>query len=371
MNAAENNTAGHNATARKHAQAERSRPGQAERINELRGWLEDRLGTGAQLTPLAGDASARRYYRARADNGQSAVLMDASALPECIAPFIAAGADLNRGGLRTPRLLDSDEKGGLLLLEDAGDVSFLGTLQELGRTSDELCGTVDDPIVIVYRRALDEILTIHQMPCAHLSDYNDALIDKEISLFRDWFLCRELGVDHFNTHWNRHWDQLRKTLTDNATGQRQVWVHRDFHSRNLMLTGADVRPLLLDFQDAVRGPVCYDVVSLLRDYYYQLDARQYDFLRTHFVALAQSSGNVASDVFERHFDLLAAQRHLKVIGIFTRLKHRDGKPDYVKDIPRAWHYLTEVSARYEELAWLNEIITQPPVRNWMDQHSPQ
>ena len=371
MDAPEQKTAGHNAAVHKQPQAEPISRVQTERIKELQGWLEERLGTGTRLTPLAGDASARRYYRVCTDNEQNAVLMDAIALPECMAPFIAAGADLSRGGLRTPRILASDEKSGLLLLEDAGDVSFLGALQGLGRTSDELCGTVNDPVVTVYRRALDEILTMHQMPCAHLNDYNDVLIDKEISLFRDWFLRRELGVDHFDIHWNRHWNQLRKTLTENAADQRQVWVHRDFHSRNLMFTGADVRPLLLDFQDAVRGPACYDIVSLLRDYYYRLDARQFDFLRAHFAALAQGAGSVAGDVFERHFDLLAAQRHLKVIGIFTRLKHRDGKLAYVKDIPLAWNYLTEVSARYDELAWLDEIITQSRVRDWMDQHSPK
>ena len=340
-------------------------PHETDAIAFLNRWLTQRGHSGYQLSPLAGDASPRRYYRARTADGQNSILMDARDEREHIEPFLLARDDLSKAGLRVPSLLAADPAGGVLWLEDLGTLSFLDHLHSLAPPLPESL-PIDDPVVELYRRAIDEILTIQAIDPSRLPPFDRELLSAEMSLFRDWFLPRELAQPPFTPEDEQHWRQLTSLLVENAQSQPQVWVHRDYHSRNLMLPAGEQRPALLDFQDAVRGPALYDLTSLLRDYYALLSQAQFDLLRKHFFSLSPLTKQSSPAELTRQFDLLSAQRHLKVIGIFARLSHRDNKNAYLADIPRAWHYLRAITSTYDELRWLDTLINSEPFRQWVD-----
>ena len=192
---------------------------------------------------------------------------------------------------------------------------------------------------------------------AELPPYDVALLNREMALFRDW-LCRR----HLDLDWSRRdekaWSSLTALLRDNALDQPQVFVHRDYHSRNLMVTTPSP-PGILDFQDAVRGPVSYDLVSLLKDCYigWPVD-RVEGWVNTYRHLAARAGIDTGTDAreFWRWFDLMGVQRHLKAAGIFARLWHRDGKPGYLPDVPRTLGYITALRDRYPELAWLQKLV---------------
>lgn len=275
--------------------------------------------------------------------------MDAPPENEDCRPFVDIARALFDIGLHVPKIIEEDLEQGFLLLDDLGDRLYLDELNE-------------DTVERLYGDAIGALVTLQACGPEHheLPPYDEDLLMQEMELFREWFLNRHLELE-LNHEINQMLDQTFKILADNALQQPRVCVHRDYHSRNLMVTDAH-NPGILDFQDAVVGPVTYDLVSLLRDCYIAWPREQVEDWALGFHELAMQSGILNRELhddeiqFLRWFDLMGVQRHLKAIGIFARLNHRDGKSGYLQDIPRTMHYVEEVSGRYEEFGQLHEFI---------------
>ncbi len=319
-----------------------------ERQALLEKWLTTDCGlSGFSLQPASEDASFRRYFRLADADGGTRIVMDAPPEKEDCAPFVDLARRLRDAGVHAPEVLAQDLEQGFLLLEDLGSQDYLGALNQ-------------DSVERLYGDALAALMSMQAcIDPAGLPDYDRQLLLTEMSLFRDWLLGThlELALDSGEE------DMLAgafDVLADAALEQPRVFVHRDYHSRNLM-TGLAHAPGVLDFQDAVRGPVTYDAVSLLRDCYVSWPQQQVDEWAWGFFQLAVQSGVMREeqeDRFLRWFDLMGAQRHLKAAGIFARLSHRDGKPGYLKDIPRTLGYIVEVAQRQQELAPLADFISR-------------
>jgi aminoglycoside/choline kinase family phosphotransferase len=306
------------------------------RADELRAWLMRTCpDAAASLTPITGDASFRRYFRIATDNGDR-IVMDAPPEREATGPFVDIAGRLEAAGVTAPRVMASDVERGFLLLSDLGDRLYLDELDE--RSAD---GLYDDALAALVRMQAD-------IPTADLPPYDAKRLDTEMDLFPVWFLGEHLGLDTETIG-----DEPAASfaaLTAAALEQPRVFVHRDYHSRNLMVLAAD-NPGVLDFQDAVAGPVTYDLVSLLRDCYISWpDDRISDWIeRYRQAALARGVALPDHGSLRRGLVLMGAQRHLKAIGIFARLWHRDGKPRYLADIPRTWGYIEALFGRHSEL----------------------
>ncbi|MCB1863894.1 MAG: phosphotransferase [Chromatiales bacterium] len=318
---------------------------QDPRLDELTEWTRATLGAGAlAIAPASGDASFRRYFRAVAD-GRSWIVMDAPPERENVTPFIAVAETLARAGVQVPRLHAIDRDRGYLLLDDLGSRLYLPALTNA--TADGLYGD-----------ALGALATMQAAaPCADLPPYDEALLRREMALFPDWLLGRHLGLEPEAAE-RSVWEVVQDILVANALEQPRVFVHRDYHSRNLMCVDAR-NPGVLDFQDAVCGPVTYDLVSLLKDCYIAWPrARVVDWAMGYF-RLAAARGVLDASLemrWLRWFDLMGVQRHLKAAGIFARLNHRDGKAGYLPDIPRTLGYITAIADEYPELGGLAAMI---------------
>lgn len=322
----------------------------SERLAELHDWLHDEVKLQTfTLAPASSDASFRRYFRV--SSGQhSHIVMDAPPDKEDCGPFIAVATALGTLGLNVPRILEADVKRGFLLLSDLGSVSYLQALDE--QSVDRL-----------YADALHALGRLQTASVEHpaLPAYDRPLLLREMALFRDWYLAHHLRVSMSETI-SEVLEQTFTFLAAEALGQPQVWVHRDYHSRNLMVT-EDNNPGILDFQDAVIGPVTYDLVSLLRDCYISWPRERVLRWLGDYLARSQADGRLAGvdeRQFQRWFDLMGVQRHLKATGIFARLNYRDGKPGYLPDIPRTLAYVAEVCARYAELKPLGRLLAELP-----------
>lgn len=320
------------------------------RYAQMEQWLESILGnTSFRLQPASGDASFRRYFRVLSDE-QTWVVMDAPPDKEDCKPFIELSAALLKLGLHAPEVHYQDLAQGFLLLSDLGEVQYLQVLN-------------DQNVDRLYGDALMALATLQADAAAHYTfkPYGDALLMVEMNLFRDWLLMQHLGVSLQESD-KTMLEQAFSFLSASARMQPQVPVHRDYHSRNLMhISGHN--PGILDFQDAVMGPVTYDLVSLLRDCYISWPRQRVEEWVRGYHSLALQSGILSEDneaEFLRWFDLMGVQRHLKAAGIFARLNIRDQKPAYLQDIPRTLDYITEVSARYPELHALHQFLM--PVR---------
>ncbi|HEX2494757.1 MAG TPA: phosphotransferase [Steroidobacter sp.] len=324
------------------------------RLVQLHRWLETLFGASDfQLTPASADASFRRYFRvARA--GRTLIAMDAPPDKEDMGPYVRIAAMLAEIGVNAPRVLERDSRQGFLLNSDLGSLTYLMHL-EAGAAPDAL-----------YADAIDALVRVQSRGAAHalqLPPYDEALLRREMGLFPEWFCGRHLGLQ-FQDAEAAGLARVFDVLTAHALEQPRVFVHRDYHSRNLMVGDGDrygPNPGILDFQDAVYGPVTYDLVSLLRDCYVAWPrARVYGWV-ARFRDAAQASGvavGSSAQEFSRWFDMMGVQRHLKAIGIFSRLWHRDGKPGYLKDIPRTLGYVRDVCADYDELRTLKTLIDE-------------
>jgi aminoglycoside/choline kinase family phosphotransferase len=276
--------------------------------------------------------------------------MDAPPENEDCLPFLRVAGYLESMQLNAPRVLEANLESGFLLLSDLGTRSYLAELQ---RAPDSAPALYDDAI-----RAL---LCMQRRGVAfqgHLPPYDEKLLRFELSLFHDWLCGTHLGIE-FTDGEETWWQALCDQLVANALDQPQVFVHRDYHSRNLMVTDAD-NPGILDFQDAVEGPLTYDLVSLLKDCYAKWPVEQVwqwalDFYRALDPGLRES---VDEAQFRRYFELMGVQRHLKAAGIFARLNHRDGKSVYLGDVPRTLSYIVDVAPGYPELAHLATLIEE-------------
>ncbi len=272
--------------------------------------------------------------------------MDAPPEREDCRPFVEVARALGSFGLNVPEVLAFDQGQGLMLLSDLGSKQYLQALN-------------DDSADRLYGDAIDALVQLQKCgPVAHCSlpAYDRALLMEEMALFSDWLLVRHLGLDAVELE---ALDGVYEWLAGQALAQPKVWVHRDFHSRNLMVV-AGANPGVLDFQDAVVGPLTYDLVSLLKDCYISWPRRRVVAWVEDYFAKASAAGLCGGVEFEqllRWFDLMGVQRHLKAAGIFARLNHRDGKPGYLDDIPRTLAYVTAVSGDYPELRLLERLLS--------------
>ena len=314
--------------------------------------LATRLGLRMDtLAPASADASFRRYLRIQASDGRSLIVMDAPPPQEDVAPFVDIAARIRAAGLHAPEVLAVQAEQGFVLLTDLGRQLYLPALQQATPVQADT----------LMRQAVAALVQFQQrMDGSGLPAYDDALLRRELQLFPDWCVQREHGIQWTATQ-QATWQRLCDLLVASALAQPQVVVHRDWMPRNLML--ADPNPGILDFQDAVRGPVTYDIASLLRDAFQSWDedleidwaARWWQQARTAGVL---GDHPMASDFGEawRALEWMGLQRHLKVLGIFCRLKHRDGKPAYSTDLPRFFAYASKVALRYRELKPLIGLI---------------
>jgi N-acetylmuramate 1-kinase len=309
-------------------------------------WLHAILpGAEWRIAPASADASFRRYFRVRfADARPSAILMDAPPEREDCRPFVRVAALFGAAGVNVPRVLASDIAQGFLLLTDLGEQTYLQAL-----------ATADADAL--YREALAALVRIQAASReGALPPYDRELLARELALFPDWYVGKQLERS-LSAAERRVLDVTFERLLENNLAQPRVFVHRDYHSRNLM-TGAP-GPGVLDFQDAVFGPVTYDLVSLLRDAYVDWPEDRVLDWAIRYWEMARAAGvPVASDfgAFYRDFEWMGAQRQLKVIGIFARLAFRDGKRGYLDDQPRVMRYLRATCARYDELAALGDLL---------------
>lgn len=273
--------------------------------------------------------------------------MDAPPENEDCLPFLRVAGYLESMQLNAPRVLEANLDDGFLLLSDLGSRPYLAALQQ-----------EPDAAPRLYADAIDALLRMQRRGAAfqsHLPPYDEKLLRFELSLFHDWLCGTHLGIE-FTDDEEAYWQELCDRLVANALDQPQVFVHRDYHSRNLMV--CDDNPGILDFQDAVEGPLTYDLVSLLKDCYVKWPADQVwqwalDFYQGLEGALRES---VDEAQFRRYFELMGVQRHLKAAGIFARLNHRDGKSVYLGDVPLTLSYVIDVAPRYPELAPLAKLI---------------
>lgn len=317
------------------------------RVAELGDWLESAGIAGAALVPASEDASFRRYFRVHTSDG-SRIVMDAPPDREDSGPFVEIAGYLERVGVNAPRVLASDLARGFLLLTDLGSLPYLTELERNPASADRLYGDALDALSRIQEHGR---VFQHKLP-----PYGEQLLTFELSLFRDWLCGRHLGIELTGEH-EAAWEECCALLLGNALEQPRVFVHRDYHSRNLMVTGQN-NPGILDFQDAVEGPLTYDVVSLLKDCYVRWPAeRVRAWVLGWFSRIDRSlSGGMSDDELLRRFELMGVQRHLKAAGIFARLCHRDGKAAYLGDVPRTLGYIVEVAPRYPELAFLAALI---------------
>jgi aminoglycoside/choline kinase family phosphotransferase len=322
------------------------------RLELLRAWLEalpasHGLGPGT-LRPASNDASFRRYFRVDAGtaHGGSLIAMDAPPPMEDCGPFVHAAEVLGRSGVSVPRVVEADLTRGFLLLEDFGSTTYLSVLDETTAPA-------------LYADAIGALVTMQAAGGADdFPPYDRELLRRELRLFPEWYVERHKGITLTESE-RAVLDDAFETILAVTLAQPRVHVHRDFHSRNLMLLPGTRNPGILDFQDAVIGPITYDLVSLLRDAYVRWEEEQVLDWAIRYWERARAAGlpmPAQFGDFYRDFEWMGLQRHLKVLGIFARLCHRDGKDRYLADLPLVLRYVRDVVARYNGLGPLARLI---------------
>lgn len=319
----------------------------------------------ASLAPASADASFRRYFRVACPGHTPAslILMDAPPPQEDVRPFVHVAGLLAQAGLQAPRVLAADAEQGFLLLTDLGQQPALPALQAADAARADA----------LMRQAIAALLQFQQhVPAAALPPFDEALLRRELDLFPTWCVQREFGLQ-WTPRQQQTWDRIVQQLVDSALAQPQLAVHADWMPRNLMLVdgsgGGNGGIGVLDFQDAVRGPITYDLASLLRDAFISWDEAQELDWAVRWWQQARKIGLPLGEAYEADFgefwralEWMGLQRHLKVLGIFCRLKHRDGKPQYAQDLPRFFGYAQKVALRYGPLKPLLGLLEplQPP-----------
>jgi aminoglycoside/choline kinase family phosphotransferase len=316
------------------------------RLAALRRWLATLARYPAfELQPASSDASFRRYFRVRHPGG-TAIVMDAPPAREDCGPFLHVAALMRAAGLHVPEILAQDRQQGFLLLSDLGTQTYLQAMNDAN--ADALFA---DAVAALIRWQL-------ATRAGELPPYDEALLRRELALFPEWYLGRHLRLS-LSAAQRAALTEVETLLVRRALGQAQVYVHRDYMPRNLMLSTPN--PGVLDFQDAVHGPISYDVVSLFRDAFLSWpEARVREWARGYWQAARAARLPVPGDFagFWDDFEWMGVQRHLKVLGIFARINYRDGKPGYLRDTPRFFGYVREVAARHAGLAPLARLLDE-------------
>ncbi len=300
------------------------------------------------LAPASSDASFRRYFRLQStDRSSSYIVMDAPPSHEDTGPFVKVAELFAQSEVLVPDILAKDSQAGFLLLSDLGHTTYLSELSESSANS-------------LYLDANASLIKIQLSSKANvLPEYDTTLLSREMALFPEWYLTRHLDIKLTNQQ-SQQLQEVFAALLKNNLAQAQVYVHRDFHSRNLMVAPEN-NPGILDFQDAVYGPITYDLASLYRDAYIEWEeAQQMDWLIRYWQDAKKAGLPVSEDFgdFYRDFEWMGLQRHLKVLGIFARLFHRDGKDGYLKDIPLVFKYARKVAERYNAFKPLVHLFDQ-------------
>jgi hypothetical protein len=299
------------------------------------------------LRPASADASFRRYFRVDATDGVSYIAMDAPPPQENVQPFMQVAEIFAKAGVSVPKVVAHDVENGFLLLTDLGSTTYLHALNH-------------DSAYKLYIDALDTLVLIqvHSQPDV-LPEYDRPFLLRELMIFPEWYIGKHLGVT-LTAAQTAELNKVFDALLANILAQPQVTVHRDYHSRNLMVLPQG-NPGVLDFQDALYGPITYDIVSLLRDAYIQWDEEIVLDLAIRYWERAKRAGLPVSpdiDSFYRDFEYAGLQRHLKILGIFARLHHRDGKDGYLSDMPLVMTYVRNAANRYKELKPLVRLLDQ-------------
>ena len=346
------------------------------RMAALESWLDQvlpaELKSGRTLAPASADASFRRYFRLTLADGTTRIVMDAPPEHENCAPFVKVAGLLHAAGLNAPQVLAQDLTQGFLLLTDLGRQTYLQKILGNATSDSEMKSPAElaldaRAIDALFRDAIAALVSWQKASRPGvLPPYDAALLRREMDLFPEWFVGRHLGV----TLSDRQKDDLERTfalLISSALDQPKVFVHRDYMPRNLMIAEPPAQnPGVLDFQDAVEGPITYDVASLLRDAFISWDEeRIIDWAVRYWEAARKAGLPVPEDfsIFYQQLEWMGLQRHIKVIGIFCRLNYRDGKASYLADLPRHIKYARGVAERYNALRpfgrLLDELDPQP------------
>jgi len=325
------------------------------RIALLHDWLDCHFSCQPStrnyaLAPASADASFRRYFRVTLADQQTFIVMDAPPELEDCRPFLKVAARFGDAGVHVPEVYAENLEHGFLLLSDLGNTTYLSVLDE--STAPDLYRHANAALVDIQRASRPGVLP----------GYDHALLTRELNLFPDWYVARHLGMVLDETQ-NATLRAVFEKILANNLAQAPVFVHRDYHSRNLMVSGDDYpeNPGVIDFQDAVYGPITYDLVSLYRDAYISWEEKQeLDFVIRYWEMARQAGLPVQADFhdFYRDYEWMGAQRQIKVLGIFARLCYRDGKDVYLNDMPRVMAYLRRTCERYLELRPLARLLDQ-------------
>jgi aminoglycoside/choline kinase family phosphotransferase len=320
------------------------------RTTLLTEWLSQYFSEQVVLVPLVNDASFRQYFRLCV-NGISYVAMDAPPLHEDVHSFVAVARGLGDLGLSVPRVIHADLARGFLLLSDLGDELYQGHLKH-------------DTAEALYDRAFGVLAVMQTAQAEHFSPFclplfDQKIFDREWALFHDWYMDAYLQ-DQLSVREQAQLADIHQLLWTNFKDQPQVFVHRDFHSRNLMVM-PESQVGILDFQDAVWGPITYDLVSLVRDAYLDWPTDQVaEWMRECWQRLPSAYASVSPEQWQQWADWTGVQRHLKILGIFARLALRDNKQRYLQDVPRVKNYLLQVCGLYRELEPLVDLLNRQP-----------
>ena len=321
------------------------------RYQQLISWLDDNKFDKDSLTTLSEDASFRQYFRIT-KNDKSYAVMDCPPEKEDLISFLSITSKLQQAKLNVPEIYESDEENGFLVMTDLGDYLYSKKLN-------------DETVYCLYTDALEAIVKMQtKVDCSDLKEF-DSIYQEENNLFIEWFLEKHLNIKLDD-------DSEKEIITEfnkiNSIIQSipKTFVHRDYHSRNLLVTDIN-NPGIIDYQDAVIGPVTYDLVSLLKDCYVTWnDGLVEDMMESFFTRMKSSTMSNISD-FRYWFEITGLQRHIKAIGIFSRLNYRDAKNNYLNDIPRTYKYIERVLDKYKELSTLNEIFNNLNISNKISQ----
>ncbi|MBL4711801.1 MAG: phosphotransferase [Gammaproteobacteria bacterium] len=318
-----------------------------ERQFQLHQWLESLAkNTYIDLQPASADASFRQYFRVRNNkNNLTYIVMDAPPEKEGCRPFVDITKLIRSADVNAPNIVAMDLTQGFLLLDDLGNTPYL---EQLNHNCADM----------LYKDAIDALIKMQRID-SKLPTYNEGRLQTELDLFETWYLNKHLGVQ-LNQVQKSSLTGIFKLLINSAREQPQVFVHRDYHSRNLMITDHN-NPGVIDHQDAVIGPITYDLVSLFKDCYIEWPKENIEHWLDYFLAKLPQKHSIEKDTLLRWFDLMGVQRHLKILGIFARLNYRDGKAQYLNDLPLTLKYVLDVCEQYDELQPLKQLLKDTAV----------
>ncbi len=312
-------------------------------MHPIEAWVNELGYTDYKFEVVSDDASYRKYYRLILPEKKSFIIMDSSMQVESIYPFIDVSVRLLKAKVQIPRVYSQNLEHGYLLIEDLGDIHLADILNKQSHK-------------LLYMKCIHEILKMQDADTAGLEEYDEAFLMFEMRLMQEWYLDQHLWV-RLDEEEQKSLDSMLELIKDEVLSQPQgYFVHRDFHSRNIMFAGRG-KVSVIDYQDARIGAITYDLVSLLKDVYIKCDRAKMIDLALEFKELKGGVlKGVSNEQFIRWFDFMGLQRHIKILGIFARLKIRDNKPLYIEDIPLTLEYIKEVIAIYDELKPLEAIL---------------